>query len=272
MLGDKIRELRNTKEITQEELAKVIGVTTSMVGMYETGARKPSFEVLLKISKYFNVSIDYLMGAAPFKNEIEAYHSIYVASVKYFQDHFEEIPSYWDLYSYFDVLHGKVSKEVEAYCDSLILKFEKGSYLTDLELFELANILFSEIRWSPDFDGIVYLENFHKDTLTIKLDFNDIPKLTLDLNESFLFKYKNSNELNFIKRHSLFSAEENLPVKSLPPVSNTKDDDLHVAQFMPENEEKPTTIAAHFDGEELTPEEMNEINNFIKYVLSKRNK
>lgn len=34
----------------------------------------------------------------------------------------------------------------------------------------------------------------------------------------------------------------------------------------------PTTIAAHFDGKELTPEEAEEINNFVKYVLSKRNK
>lgn len=62
MIGNRIRELRSDKKITQEELAKVIGVSTSMVGMYETGARRPSFEVLIKISKYFNVSTDYLLG------------------------------------------------------------------------------------------------------------------------------------------------------------------------------------------------------------------
>lgn len=33
---------------------------------------------------------------------------------------------------------------------------------------------------------------------------------------------------------------------------------------------KPTTIAAHFDGEEFTEEEIEEINNYIKYVISKR--
>lgn len=33
---------------------------------------------------------------------------------------------------------------------------------------------------------------------------------------------------------------------------------------------KPATIAAHFDGEEFTEEEIEEINNYIKYVISKR--
>lgn len=62
MIGRKIKELRLKKGITQEKLAKVLGVTTSMVGMYETGARKPSYEVLNKIARYFNVTTDYLLG------------------------------------------------------------------------------------------------------------------------------------------------------------------------------------------------------------------
>jgi transcriptional regulator with XRE-family HTH domain len=34
--------------------------------------------------------------------------------------------------------------------------------------------------------------------------------------------------------------------------------------------EKPATIAAHFEGEEFTEEELNEINNYIQFVISKR--
>lgn len=33
----------------------------------------------------------------------------------------------------------------------------------------------------------------------------------------------------------------------------------------------PSTLAAHFDGDDLTPEEQEEVNNFVKYVKSKRN-
>ncbi|HAG43967.1 MAG TPA: XRE family transcriptional regulator [Clostridium sp.] len=62
MIGERIKELRKENEITQEELAKNIDVSTSMVGMYETNARKPSYEVLIKIAKYFGVSTDYLLN------------------------------------------------------------------------------------------------------------------------------------------------------------------------------------------------------------------
>jgi len=62
LLGDKIKKLRKSKSITQEELGKNIGVSTSMVGMYETNARKPSYEVLVKIADFFNVSTDFLLS------------------------------------------------------------------------------------------------------------------------------------------------------------------------------------------------------------------
>ncbi|EDU35705.1 DNA-binding helix-turn-helix protein [Clostridium sporogenes ATCC 15579] len=62
LLGDKIKKLRKSKNITQEELGKNIGVTTSMVGMYETNARKPSYEVLIKIADFFCVSTDFLLN------------------------------------------------------------------------------------------------------------------------------------------------------------------------------------------------------------------
>jgi len=62
VIGERIKKLRKENEITQEELAKNIDVSTSMVGMYETNARKPSYEVLIKIAKYFGVSTDYLLN------------------------------------------------------------------------------------------------------------------------------------------------------------------------------------------------------------------
>ncbi|GEM_PF-813796 len=62
MLHKKIKELRARKGLTQEALGKIVGVSTSMIGMYETGARNPSYEVLLKIADCFNVSTDFLLG------------------------------------------------------------------------------------------------------------------------------------------------------------------------------------------------------------------
>lgn len=62
MLGERLKALRKAADITQEELAKIVGVSTSMIGMYETNARRPSYEVLLKIAEKFNTTTDYLLG------------------------------------------------------------------------------------------------------------------------------------------------------------------------------------------------------------------
>lgn len=58
----KLKELRESKKITQAELGKALAISTSTIGMYEQGRRNPDPEMLKKIADYFNVSIDYLLG------------------------------------------------------------------------------------------------------------------------------------------------------------------------------------------------------------------
>ncbi|AXL21828.1 XRE family transcriptional regulator [Megasphaera stantonii] len=59
---NRIRELRNNKGITQTELGKILSVQKAAVSKYELGLTTPSPEILKKMSEYFNVSIDYLLG------------------------------------------------------------------------------------------------------------------------------------------------------------------------------------------------------------------
>ena len=61
-MGDRIAELRSNAHMSQFQLAKVLGIGTSTLGMYETNKRKPSPKVLKRIADYFNVSTDYLLG------------------------------------------------------------------------------------------------------------------------------------------------------------------------------------------------------------------
>lgn len=70
MIGKRIRLLRNEKGVSQEELSKVIGVTTSAISMYETGARKPSYEVISRLADYFNVTMDFIVGRTEVRNSI----------------------------------------------------------------------------------------------------------------------------------------------------------------------------------------------------------
>lgn len=60
--GTKLRKLRKDNNMTQKQLADKLEITKATVSAYETNAKYPSIEVLIKISNIFNVSSDYLLG------------------------------------------------------------------------------------------------------------------------------------------------------------------------------------------------------------------
>ena len=57
------KNLREQKNMTQEELAKALGVSKSTIGMYERGDREPNFEKLEVIADYFNVNMSDLIDS-----------------------------------------------------------------------------------------------------------------------------------------------------------------------------------------------------------------
>ena len=57
ILGERIRTLRRRSEMTQGELAKRLEISQSAVGMYEQGRREPPYNLLIKISKLFDVKL-----------------------------------------------------------------------------------------------------------------------------------------------------------------------------------------------------------------------
>lgn len=66
MLGEILRDLRKRNGLSQVELANILGVSKSCIGMYEQNKRSPhSDEILMSIAGYFGVSIDYLKGYFP---------------------------------------------------------------------------------------------------------------------------------------------------------------------------------------------------------------
>lgn len=56
-----LKRLREERCITQEKLAKYLGVTRSTVAGYETKGKQPNFECLLHMADYFGVTVDYLL-------------------------------------------------------------------------------------------------------------------------------------------------------------------------------------------------------------------
>ena len=59
---ERLKELRLKSEMTQDELAKKINISTSTISFYESGAREPNLSTLISLAKIFNVSTDYLLG------------------------------------------------------------------------------------------------------------------------------------------------------------------------------------------------------------------
>ena len=62
MFSEKLKQLRKKNKITQEQLAKMLGLERSSVAKYESKSIIPSIDTLTRIAKIFNVSIDYLIG------------------------------------------------------------------------------------------------------------------------------------------------------------------------------------------------------------------
>ena len=62
MLGDRIKAQRKQRNMTQEELARLIGVKRAVISKYETGDIVPSLEQIKKIANAFNTDVVHLLG------------------------------------------------------------------------------------------------------------------------------------------------------------------------------------------------------------------
>ena len=71
MIGQKIRDLRKQKRMSQTELAKSAGVSQTTVTAWETGKAEPSSSAVAKLADIFNVTTDYLLGKPEMKKETD---------------------------------------------------------------------------------------------------------------------------------------------------------------------------------------------------------
>ncbi len=106
-----LKELRKNRKLTQEKLAKSLGLSRSTIAMYETNGSEPDIETLKKIASFFNITVDKLIGKQIDKNieSIELNRNIYRIPVfgtipagipidmiaDSFIEDYEEIPQEW---------------------------------------------------------------------------------------------------------------------------------------------------------------------------------
>ena len=61
-IGERIKELRISRKLTQLVLAQRLGVTDSLISAYENSIATPSYDILLGLADIFHVTTDYLLG------------------------------------------------------------------------------------------------------------------------------------------------------------------------------------------------------------------
>lgn len=62
ILGERLKELREERNLTQRELAKKLGINGVTYLHYEKDQREPPLSLLADMAKFFDVSVDYLLG------------------------------------------------------------------------------------------------------------------------------------------------------------------------------------------------------------------
>lgn len=70
-LGDRLRRLRHEKGLSLEEVARRIGMSFAALGAYERGERKPSMDRLERLARFYDVSVDYLLGRSEYRWSVD---------------------------------------------------------------------------------------------------------------------------------------------------------------------------------------------------------
>lgn len=76
ILAERLIELRESNNLTQQELADKLGITRQSLSLYERAERTINIDVLLEISRFFKVSTDYLLGISENKSTDEKLQSV----------------------------------------------------------------------------------------------------------------------------------------------------------------------------------------------------
>lgn len=63
--NQRIRDLRESNDLTQSEIAEMLGTTYQYYSTYESGKRELPFYRAIELAKYYNISLDYIAGLIP---------------------------------------------------------------------------------------------------------------------------------------------------------------------------------------------------------------
>ncbi len=237
-IGLKIKNLRANKNITQEELAKVLKISTQAVSKWENGG-SPDLELIPDIAKYFNVSTDYLFGI-----ETNNYSDVEEKLVKYISS-LERSKKYNEIFKLcyymsvgghdyddienmskatgdlakmvgkYGVYFGKLKEDSKFF--AILPKPESGNYNVLLKNKEIHIELCRELGYKDFYEAIVLLHSRPKGNFTEQLFVKELgvsEDRAKELIDSLLkFRFLNKSELEIDdQKKVIYSPEHNAEI------------------------------------------------------------
>ena len=95
MLGRRLKILREEKGLTQQQLADVINLSQQTIGHYEVDRAKPDVDTLNKLTSFFQVSADYILGRTNIRAPIETIAAHHEGD-EWTEDELEDIENFKD--------------------------------------------------------------------------------------------------------------------------------------------------------------------------------
>lgn len=117
-IGNKIKALRVSQKITQNEFATRLGVTKSAISSYENGSRLPSYDILIKISRIFKVSTDYLLGCVDEKAQ-----TVSVSGLT--ENQIAAVKSYIHTFRAYNLIQKQIPPEMQQFLEEFV---ESGTW------------------------------------------------------------------------------------------------------------------------------------------------
>lgn len=141
MFGARLKELREKRELSQRQLAKLLKISPSSVAMYELDQRSPDKEMISLISTIFQVSSDYLLGLTDkskklYDNSEEKDTNKLPDGVKIVAVYSLVLKNGDNIFAYQNIIgQMPIANSITADCavemnnDSMLPRIKKGSYL-----------------------------------------------------------------------------------------------------------------------------------------------
>lgn len=93
MLSERLKILRQEKNVLQKDIANYLNISASAYGFYEQGKRTPDANIIKKLADYFNVSVDYLIGKTNIKESADDILNNENYTIALHSDHdYDELP------------------------------------------------------------------------------------------------------------------------------------------------------------------------------------